>query len=642
MAVNLSPVGGVAGQFFDNNGDPLVGGKLFTFAAGTTTPQVTYTSASGNIPNSNPIILNGGGRVPSEIWLTDGLEYKFVLYTSTNQLIGSWDNIVGINSNFVNYTSEQEIQTATAGQTVFTLTTMQYLPGTNSLSVFVDGVNQYGPGAQYAYVETNATIVTFVNGLHVGALVKFTTSTINSAAATSADQVSYTPAGTGAVATNVQAKLRETVSVQDFGAVGDGVTDDTAAIQAAIDASYSNYNKTVYVPNGIYKLTDKITITQGVMIICEGSQGSNESYGTVFKHYSNDSCFRWDGSGAQFTGTGGGLQNCLIVKADGFSGGNAIEVINQSDTNRCGEMVFHNILSYGLSSGRWERGFVFDGTATNTPGARGVRTIYMTKCRAADVTTANETIVLNQVTHFYAHGMAVDTGSGAAAGIVLKGINDGVYLNALGCAGTFLITANDSNNSTVNLTIDGKIGGSFTNNDSLVDGTVSVGELGGVSNASKKLNMLLGKKPSCQVTITSSLTDVTGDGTNYKIPFDVTLYDNWGNWGGDSFGVTVAGKYKVTLCVTLFDVNSAHTRADLSINRTLISVAKVWTAVNNPFAMSAPSGGSRVSTMLLETIVDCARGDSISPFISVSNGTKVVDVFGAATAYSYMAIEYLG
>ena len=181
MAVNLSPFGGVGVQFFDNSGNPLTGGKIFTYTAGTTTPQTTYTTSAGNVAHTNPIILDAGGRVPSggEIWLTDGLQYKFLLKDANDVQIASYDNIVGINSNFVNYTNEQEIQTATAGQTVFTLTTTQYQPGTNSLSVFVDGVNQYGPGAQYAYVETDSTTVTFTNGLHVGAEVKFTTSQLN-------------------------------------------------------------------------------------------------------------------------------------------------------------------------------------------------------------------------------------------------------------------------------------------------------------------------------------------------------------------------------------------------------------------------------------------------------------------------------
>ena len=235
MAVNLSPIGGVAGQFFDNNGNPLSGGKIFTYSAGTTTPQTSYTSASGTTPHANPIILDAAGRVPGgEIWLTDGLQYKFIIQTSNNVLIGTYDNIIGINSNFVNYTNAQEIQTATAGQTVFTLTTMQYQPGTNSLSVFVDGVNQYGPGAMYAYQETSSTVVTFTAGLHVGAQVKFVTSAINASSYGDAEQINYTPPFTSSVPTNVEDKLSEYVSVQDFGAVGDGVTDDTAAFNAAI------------------------------------------------------------------------------------------------------------------------------------------------------------------------------------------------------------------------------------------------------------------------------------------------------------------------------------------------------------------------------------------------------------------------
>jgi hypothetical protein len=181
-------------------------------------------------------------------------------------LIATYDNVTGINRNFVAFNNQQEIQTATAGQTVFNLTTTTYQPGTNSLSVFVDGVNQYGPGALYAYLETNSTTVTFVTGLHVGAEVKFTTSQLNSNASQSdAFQVSYTPPFTGSVGTNVGDKLAQTVSVMDFGAVGDGVTDDTAAIQAAIDYLNASSGGVVTV-NGSTLINSTITVKNGVVL----------------------------------------------------------------------------------------------------------------------------------------------------------------------------------------------------------------------------------------------------------------------------------------------------------------------------------------------------------------------------------------
>jgi hypothetical protein len=286
MAVNLSPVFGVAGQLFDNNGNPLAGGKIFTYLAGSTTPATTYTSSLGNIAHSNPIVLDGAGRVPSgEIWLTDGITYKFVVQDSANNLIGTYDNLTGINSNFVAYTNSQEIQTATAGQTVFNLTTMQYQPGTNSLTVFVDGVNQYGPGAQYAYVETDSDTVTFVSGLHVGASVKFTTSQLNSSGAADASQVSYSPAGTGAVATNVQVKLREYVTFQDFGAAGDGITDDTAAVQAAI--TYASSERLTIFAYGGFLITSTINFPTG-------------TNGCTIQGQSKQTYFKFAGTGAMF------------------------------------------------------------------------------------------------------------------------------------------------------------------------------------------------------------------------------------------------------------------------------------------------------------------------------------------------------
>jgi hypothetical protein len=256
MSVTPSPIAGFAGQFFDNNGTILSGGKIFTYAAGTTTPQATYTNALGLTPHANPIILDSAGRVPGgEIWLTDGLVYKFVIETSTNILIGTYDNITGVNSNFVNYTVQEEVITATAGQTVFNLSTINYAPGTNSLSVYIDGVNQY---VGDSYLETDSDTVTFTAGLHVGAEVKFTTAVQVTTSTSDASLVSYTANFPGAVQQTVQTKLDQSVSVKDFGAVGDGVTNDTAAFTAANASS----GQEIYVPVGTYVINPATVLTK--------------------------------------------------------------------------------------------------------------------------------------------------------------------------------------------------------------------------------------------------------------------------------------------------------------------------------------------------------------------------------------------
>ena len=179
MAVNLSPVGGVAAQFFTNTGAVLTGGKLYTYLAGTTTPTTTYTTSAGNVARTNPIVLDAAGRVPGsgEIWLTVGITYKFVLTDSNDVLIGTYDNV---SSSF----------------------------------------------------NTDASLVV------------------------------YTPAGAGAVATTVQAKLRQTVSVQDFGAIGNGVANDTAAWNLAIAYCTAN-NLCLHAPSvsAYYNITSNITIT---------------------------------------------------------------------------------------------------------------------------------------------------------------------------------------------------------------------------------------------------------------------------------------------------------------------------------------------------------------------------------------------
>ena len=95
MSVNLSPIGnGVS--FLGTTGLPLSGGKLYTYQAGSSTPLATYTTNSGIIANANPIILGTDGRTPSEIWLTYGYNYKFILQDLAGSTIATYDNLYGI------------------------------------------------------------------------------------------------------------------------------------------------------------------------------------------------------------------------------------------------------------------------------------------------------------------------------------------------------------------------------------------------------------------------------------------------------------------------------------------------------------------------------------------------------------------
>jgi hypothetical protein len=202
--VALSSLAGAGWQFFGNNGLPLAGGKLFTYAAGTTTPLATYTSSSGVTPHANPIVLDSAGRVPSEVWLTSSAAYKFTLKTATNVEIWTKDNIPGI---------------ANAAD----------------LAGFV------------TYADLAST-----------------------AAGKGAALVGFIQSGTGAVARTVSTKNRDIVSVKDFGAVGDGVADDSAAFNAAITYANSIGGATVWVPAGTYIATS-VAPKSNVTISADGA-----------------------------------------------------------------------------------------------------------------------------------------------------------------------------------------------------------------------------------------------------------------------------------------------------------------------------------------------------------------------------------
>jgi hypothetical protein len=173
MAVTLSSLAGAGAQFFDNNGVPLAGGLIYTYLAGTNTPVATYTSSTGSIAHSNPIVLDAAGRIATgDVWLTSGVEYNFIVKTSVGVQLGSYDNIPSIND----------------------------------------------------FTSIYAALANTANPALGDALVGFRQS--NSSGNLS-----------GSVGRTVHQKLQESISVKDFGAVGDGTTNDTAAFSAAGSSS---------------------------------------------------------------------------------------------------------------------------------------------------------------------------------------------------------------------------------------------------------------------------------------------------------------------------------------------------------------------------------------------------------------------
>lgn len=140
----------------------------------------------------------------------------------------------------------------TGAQTAFTLATAPQAEA--NTQVYISGVYQ-----QKSEYSLSGTTLTFSSAPPSGTNnIEVVVMSVMALGTTDASLTNYTPAGTGAVATTVQAKLRETVSVKDFGAVGDGIADDTAAIQKAINKVASG--GTVRIPPGTYLISSSLNI----------------------------------------------------------------------------------------------------------------------------------------------------------------------------------------------------------------------------------------------------------------------------------------------------------------------------------------------------------------------------------------------
>lgn len=151
-----------------------------------------------------------------------------------------------------------------------TVYSMGFNPGVKAnVNVYIDGVHQN----QDAF-NISGTSLTFTAAPPLNSAIEIKVPVnVNSLVNTDSSSIVYSQGATGTVTTNVKAKLQESVSVKDFGAVGNGVTDDTAAIQAALDYADTGSNQssvvTVFIPAGTYIHTG-ITIPGGVNVMGDG------------------------------------------------------------------------------------------------------------------------------------------------------------------------------------------------------------------------------------------------------------------------------------------------------------------------------------------------------------------------------------
>jgi len=165
-------------QFFANDGSFLVGGKLYTYAAGTTTPLATYTTSTGLVANTNPIILDSRGE--ASVWLTSS-KYKFVLKTAADVEIFTQDQLQGYASaDGTNAYGTWPISitgnaaTATLATTATTATTATSVTG-GYVSKIVAGTNiAISPTSGVGNVTINASGVGTVSSVTGAGLYGFT------------------------------------------------------------------------------------------------------------------------------------------------------------------------------------------------------------------------------------------------------------------------------------------------------------------------------------------------------------------------------------------------------------------------------------------------------------------------------------
>jgi hypothetical protein len=243
-----------SGSLFPN---PSNGDYFYITLVSVSLPTVEIVQCTARSGDVLTVVRGQEGTSPQPFNIGDGVQLR-ITAAGMNYLVGA-----------SSVTTEEQVFTATQGQTVFNLTNIDYVPNTNSLAVFVNGSKQV---TGVNYTETNVTTFTLTTGANAGDIVEAVSGLGAANGTLYATDIKYNEGGTGAVTTNVQAKLAQTVSAKDFGVDPTGVNDSTTALLNGI--AYAKTAKCILlIPSGTYILSGATTIEIDVGLMSMVGQG---------------------------------------------------------------------------------------------------------------------------------------------------------------------------------------------------------------------------------------------------------------------------------------------------------------------------------------------------------------------------------
>ena len=266
------------GQYFPQ---PAIGDYFMLTLVQVNNPEVSeIVECIERVGDVLTVVRGQEGTAPQIFNLSDSVELRITAGSLNLFAIGGGGGGSASGTSVADFT-------ATQGQTVFTLP-WSYTQGIDNLAIFINGSKQV---VNVNYTESTSTSFTMASGLNAGDVVQAIYNLPLSGGVISSSNVTYNEQSTGAVNRTVQSKLQECVSVKDFGAKGDGTTDDTAAIQAAINSistttAGAGPSGSVYIPAGTYKITTQINLPYGVSLHGDGGVASVIScYGCDGLHF---------------------------------------------------------------------------------------------------------------------------------------------------------------------------------------------------------------------------------------------------------------------------------------------------------------------------------------------------------------------